>query len=306
MRPAGCAITLLLLTSCAQAQSARPQEPVDARNLQTGYCPQTRQLEAAPSQHFFLEGNIGKRHVRMYLDRGGASVVGLFFDLGADWAITLLGGTWNDGSIDATDATENHPATGQLTATLAGSRMEGQWLPAQSSNPQPVKLHVIPEPHCDGKESWKRYEDPDADASFSYPASWRVENTDDSLTLTCADPSAIAYDQHVVIYGGSGNPSGPTNLLRCSDTWIYGSQCKCTEKGTHACPVAKVSHTRSATVFDVSEHEWRVECLGGGYVGQGEGVDRVLLFGDRWLEITGPPEIVERLTRTVKPNKSKP
>src|SRR6185503_10259967 len=117
-------ISLLLLeTVLASAQIAGSPTPFEPKNLQTAYCPQTHQLEAEPSQKFFLDGMIGKRHVRMYLDRGGSGVVGLFFDIGGTWETTLLGGTWNNGQIDASDATELHVATGHLTASLAKNRL---------------------------------------------------------------------------------------------------------------------------------------------------------------------------------------
>lgn len=300
MRSTACAILLLALASCAQAQTATPQRPGDTKNLQTGYCPQTRQLEAEPAQRFFLDGTIGKHHVRMYLDRGGSGVVGLFFDMGGNWDITLLGGAWNNGEIDASDATENHPVTGRLRASLFDNHMVGTWV-ANGNAPEPVELVVIPQPRCDGKEAWKLFDDPAWPASFSYPASWHLEESDDSITLTCPNPSEIAYDQHVTIDRGTGSPQRPTGLIQCGNSWIYGWQCDCDQKDTHACPAAKVNRTKSATVLDVSEHEWRIYCKGGGYVAQGEGEDRLVLFQDQWLEITGSPEIVDHLTGTVKP-----
>lgn len=299
MRPTGCAIVLLTLAAWAQAQTENSQKPVDSQNLQTGYCPQTRQLEAEPSQRFFLDGSIGNRHVRMYLDRGGSSVVGLFFNMGGNWENTLLGGTWNHGEIDASDATEEHPATGHLKASLADQHLLGTWVAANSNQTEPVKLAVIPEPRCDGKETWKRFDDPAWSVSFSYPASWRLEESDNSITLTCPNPSEIAYDQHVTIYRGNGSPNGPTDLIQCGNSWIYGSHCDCSQKDAHACPTAKVNRTKPAVVLDVSEQEWRIYCEGGGYVAQGEGENRVILFGEHWLEITAPGGTSETMDRLV-------
>jgi hypothetical protein len=236
----------------------------------------------------------------MYLDRGGSSVVGLFFEMSGDWPDTLLGGTWKNGDIDASDGTEDRPKTGDLKASLTNHHLSGKWVQADGGEMEPVELDVVPQPRCDGKETWKRFEDPGWAPSFSYPASWHLEKSENIITLTCPDPSEIAYDQHVTINGGSGKPSGFTHLVRCGQTWIYGEACDCSAKGTHACPAAKVRRTRDATVLDVSEREWRNYCAGGGYVSQGEGVDRVVLFGDRWIEIAGSPEVVERLTTTVR------
>jgi len=307
MRAKACASLVLILASGALAQTEKPQPSVAARNLQTGYCPQTRQLEAEPSQKFFLEGTIGKRKVRMYLDRGGSSIVGLFFDLAGNWESTLLGGAWNHGEIDASDATENHPATGRLKASLAGNRLAGTWTPESGSDAEPVDLITIPEPACDGNESWKPFDDSKSPVSFSYPASWRLDDSGDAITLTCPNPSAIAYDQHIDIYQGTGVPKGPTSLLQCGKTWKYGSNCDCRPNNSSlGCEQARISRRNAVTILDVSEQEWRIYCRGGGYVASGDGEDRILLMGDRWLEIIAPANSSEFLDRLVESTTVRP
>jgi hypothetical protein len=308
MRSIDCRGLLLILACSVSAQSPEPPKPAAPQNLQTGYCPQTRQLEAQPSQKFFLDGAIGKRHVRMFLDRGGSAVVGLFFYLSGDWTPTSLGGDWNNGNIEMSDATETHPATGTLKASLAGDRLNGTWTAVNSTQPEPVRLVAIPEPHCDGKEKWRRFNDPEWPVSFSYPASWHLEQSDNAVVLTCPNPSEIAYGQHIVIHQGTGMPEGPTHIVQCGKSWIYGDRCDCTQKDQHACATAKVSRTNSATMLDVSEQEHRIYCLEGGYVAAGEGEDRVMLLRDQWLEINAPvntSEMINRLANSVTPHERK-
>jgi hypothetical protein len=305
MRSIDVAPFLLILASCVSAQPPRQQGTQGTQDLQTAYCPNTHQLEVAPAQKVFLEGRLGERQVRMYLDRGGSGVVGLFFDTAA-WQITELGGTWNNGQIDASDEAEDHPATGHLNASLTGNHLVGNWTADTSRNVETVNLATIAEPTCDGKEPWNQFDDPGSPVSFSYPASWRLERDRDGIWLTCPDPSEIAYSQNVLIKMGSGNFQSPPELLQCSDQWIYGtagSKCDCDHPEKQGCHVAKAARSGSATVFDVGDHEWRTYCYRGGYVGQGEGEDRIILLPNGWVEIMAEgksSELINRLVDSVK------
>lgn len=308
MNRRGLAIFGLTAAFCASAQSPNLQKAEALQELQTAYCPNIHQLEVAPAQKFFLEGTIGKRHVRMYLDRGGSGVVGLFFEI-ANWHITELGGTWTNGQIDASDEGENHPATGHLSASLVKNRLTGNWIGKDSSNAEIVDLATIPEPSCNGKEPWKPFDDPGSPVAFSYPLSWHVEQSGATITLTCPNPSEIAYDQHITIYAGTGEPDRPpdepTELLKCGDTWRYGGEafCDCHKPDSLSCGTAKVSRRNSATILDVSDREWRIYCHDGGYVGQGYGEDRIVLLPHSWVEIMAPgksSELINRLIDSVK------
>lgn len=275
---------LLILAFAAVAQnSAAP----DSQNLQTAYCPQTHPLEVEPSQKFFLEGTVGKRRIRMYLDRGGSGVVGLFYDLDT-WRVTEFGGTWNKGQIDASDEAESHPATGRLSASFAGKGFIGSWEPVNSKQAEPVNLASIPEPACDGKETWTAFHDSSSPISFSYPASWHVDRDQSDVWLTCPDASEIAYAQGVLITMGAGKFKGPPEILQCGGDWIYrqtGSKCDCVHRDDFGCHAAKAVRRGSAIVLDAGEHEWRNYCREGGYVGQGYGEDRIILLPHNWIEI---------------------
>ena len=128
---------------------------------------------------------------------------------------------------------------------------------------------------------------------------WIGQRWHQGVELANALLVAMAFDQHITIYHGTGAPRGPTNLVQCGKSWIYGYQCGCNEQDSHRCPTAKVSRLNSATVLDVSEQEHRIYCLNGGYVAAGEVEDRVLLLGDRWLEINAPNDTTEVMKRIV-------
>lgn len=299
MRSTACAALLLTFASFVTAQATNPQ---DNDNLQTGYCPNTHQLEVAPSQKFFFEGRIGRRHVRLYLNRGGSGVVGLFFDMGDNWEVSQFGGTWKDRKIDASDATEDHPASARLEATVGDNRLTGSWTGA-NNRPEPVSLVSIPEPKCDGKGDWKRFDESTSRVTFSYPESWNLEQDRDGIRLTCPDPYEIAYNHNMGITMGTGAFKGPADLKKCGDKWVYNSTCDCGRDEGSSCHVAKVTRSGSATILDVSDQEWRVYCRDGGYVGQGDGEDIVVLLPHSWLEIfssSNSSEVVTRLIKTIK------
>jgi hypothetical protein len=64
--------------------------PISGQDTMASYCPQTARLSGRPADRWF-EGTIGPKHVRMYVERGGQEVVGLYYDV-ADWKPILLGG----------------------------------------------------------------------------------------------------------------------------------------------------------------------------------------------------------------------
>ena len=305
MRTISCAIGVLTLASCVSAQNAKPQisEGIGKQNLQTGYCPMTRQLETEPSQKFFFDGTLGGRGIRLFLDRGGSQVVGLFYYSDGDWNPTVLGGDWESGAVNLTDATETHAATGRLQGKLAPHQLIGTWTAVGSGNAVPVKLSEIRKPECGGSGPWKRFDDARRPISFSYPADWLLHVSDESITLSCPNPEEIADGGDVEIYQGQGFPHGPTPLVRCGSGWRYGSECSCQRKDELECQPAKVTRQKRATVLDVSEREWRIYCREGRYAAQGEGVDRIMLVRDAWLEIiaqSGSSGIIDRLAESVR------
>jgi hypothetical protein len=312
MRSEALLTLLLVLAAGACAQSPDPQTAKQADRAEDHwYCPRTHPLQEAPSQKFFLDGSIGKRQVRMYIDRGGSGVVGLFFDK-ETWQVTEFGGTWNNGQIDGSDEAEDHPATERLSAALTGNRLIGSWTPVNSNDAEPVDLTTFAEPLCDGKESWRHFEDARSPVSFSYPASWRLDQDRNGVWLTCPDPGEIAYSQDVYIRMGSGTFQGPPELLQCKENWIYrtaGSECDCDHSDDPSCHMTKAVRRGSAIILDVGEREWRNYCHSGGYVGQGSGEDRIIQLPHSWIEIMAQGKssgLIDRLVDSVEERLSKP
>jgi hypothetical protein len=307
-----CAVVSLVLLSVAWAQDPTQSPAADDDSGVTGYCPQTRALKGDPQQEFWFDGTIGDRPVRMYLYRVGSGVVGLFYYAERDWDPILLGGGWKDGAVNLSDETEDHPATGRLQGQVGKMSLGGTWT-SQGERAEPVQLAVVEEPKCDGDGPWKRFDDPKWPVSFSYPATWRVRESSDSvarsLTLTCPDPEAMAYNNEVTIWESEGKPGAgvegaQSGVVMCADGWRYG--CKCSDD-LEACHRAETSRQRDRTILNLDEHEWRVYCRGGGYVAQGDGEDRVVVLQDRWVEFAGAggsSAIVDRLVNSARPPSS--
>lgn len=209
---AGLALLLLIPAISAQVSS---QKQVSTSEDQTGFCPQTHALQAEPQAEYWFEGTIGERTARMYLDRGGRGVVASLYFTAGDWTPVLLGGEWDNGAIELTDATEQHPLTLRLQGRLTNEGFAGTWASAANDAALPVRLAAVPQPKCDGRGAWKRFESPRWPASFSYPANWRLHESGDSITFTCPDPRAMAYESDVTVNAGDAKPSGQNGLAQC-------------------------------------------------------------------------------------------
>jgi hypothetical protein len=273
--------------------------PQDTR-LQSGYCPQTHDLEAAPKEEHWFEGGIGNNKVRMYLNRGGAGVVGSFYAIDSDWTPTFLGGEWSTDKITLLAESEEQAPKGKLQGQLVNGAFTGSWTPIGSDDVDPVRLALIQKPACDGRGVWKRFDDPKWPVSFSYPASWHIKREDDALLLVCPDPEVMTYNDQVTIYEGKGKPIGVWDLVECANGWMKGGKCSLNDGTPSAFAVSEVSRRPGKTVLN-SEDEWRVECAIGGYVGLGNGEDRIVLMRDYWAEFIGAGSsmgIVDRLVKS--------
>lgn len=63
----------------------------------------------------------------------------------------------------------------------------------------------------------------------------------------------------------------------------------------------EISRRKGITILNLDDQEWRLYCRGGGYVGQTEGEDRVVLLQNGWIEFSGmgePSEIIDRMALT--------
>ncbi|HTQ54383.1 MAG TPA: hypothetical protein VMI94_07985 [Bryobacteraceae bacterium] len=285
---------------------AAAQTP-DAKEYQSGVCPSEPPLEAAPGSRHWLEGSIDQKRVRMYLERGGAAVVGVLYDT-EQWLPLILGGRWKEGGIVELNARSEGAPAGQLDGRMIPGGFTGSWKPQGKTAIEggAVRLKSISQPNCGQLGGTvRRFHDPRWPVTFSYPGSWRLEAQADSLQLTCPDPSDMAYaDFNIRVSQGSlanqGSQAG--DFMRCAGTWRYGSSCDCDHLAA-TCEVAEVNHSDGITILAGDEQEWRVYCRNGGYVALGSGSDRLLLIDNLWVEFKGqgpPSELIGEIVKTVR------
>ena len=112
----------------------------------------------------------------------------------------------------------------------------------------------------------------------------------------------MAYGGYEVdVRQGAEANNATSDFVQCGDKWNYGYDCKCGD--ISHCKTAPASMRDGMTILRGDEREWRTYCRNGGYVGQGDGVRRILTFGDMWIvaEGQGPAaEMVERIVGTAK------
>jgi hypothetical protein len=301
MRSIPYAVALLLLNSAVFAQSDAGTKGSQDTEQQSGYCPRTHDLEAEPQEEHWFEGAVQNSTVRMYLHRGGAGVVGLFYTTNGDWTPTFLGGEWSANGIALSAEAADHAPKGHLQGQLVKGAFIGSWTPDSSDHADPVRLAAIQQPACDGSGVWKRFDNPKWPVSFSYPASWHIKEDDNALRLICPDPEEMAYGNEMAIYEGKGKPGGPWDLVQCAKGWRFGPSCD--DKDSDLFRVTKVSLQPGKTILSL-DHEWRVGCSDGGpYVGQGDGEDRAVLLRNYWIEFMGAgsaSDIVDRLVKSAR------
>lgn len=304
MRPIACAIALLLLNSVIFAQSdAAPKLDRDEQLSDITYCPRTHALQGTPEEEYWLEGSIRDSKVRMYLHRAGADVVGLFYSTDGDWTPTFLGGDWTAKEVNLLGESADETPKGRLVVQLVNGAFVGSWTLLSSDHADPVRVAAFQKPACDGSGAWKRFDDPKWPVSFSYPASWHIKETGDALQIICPDPEEMAYDRQLTIYEGkedNGKPIGPFELVRCAKAWRFGPKCDSYDKGAVTAAVTTVSGQPGRTILSLG-HEWRIYCADGGYRGQVEGGDEVVLLGNYWIEFMAPnPDMIDRLVKSAQ------
>jgi hypothetical protein len=272
---------------------------------QSGLCPNVPALGDSNFSERWLEGYIGNNPAKMYVASSGNTVLGVFY-FTTDWTPIIFSGRYaEDGLIEASDKSDNAPATGHLSGKLSANVLIGSWLPAKTGKQSVVQMKSVPQPHCEiGNGKWRRFTSPQWPVSFSYPAGWRLERTRDGITITCPDPALMAYEGfHIEITPGTGHNSTKIEFTRCANTW-YGPGCDCTDLDSVFCsqPVP-VTRSKRMLLLNGDAGEWRAYCRDGGYAGQTEGSLRVLLFDNKWVKFSGegsPSELIERIISTVR------
>jgi hypothetical protein len=269
-------------------------------------CPHTATLGNSPSDEYWLDGKSGIRHIRMYVERGGEGVVGVLYDT-ADWNPVLLGGQWRGiGEMELNVTTVDHGALGHLSGKLRSGRFAGVWNKADGSRER-ISLKVGAEPsHYDpyyASEPLRTFRDLRWPITFSYPAWWRLE-VGESIILTDPDPirMAIGNGQIEVVRNAVLSEGG---VLKCGDKWEYGDSCEDCENASPdsalSCAPFKVTKRNGMTILNADAHEWRLYCIDGGYIGQGDGASRYIDIGDSsWINVSGnDSNVVELIAKSI-------
>jgi hypothetical protein len=305
MQSIACATALLLLNSAIFAQSDTAPKAVQDTEQDFGFfCPHTHVLGDGPDK-YWLEGTIGNSAVKLYLADSGAGAIGLFYATDGDWTPTLLGGERSANKFKFSAVAADHTLKGRLEGQLVNGAFIGSWTSKGSDHADSVRLAAMQRPTCDGRGAWKRFDDPGWPVSFSYPASWRIKEVGDALQIICPDPEDMAYNNKLTIYEGKvqkDKPVGLWELVHCANGWRFGRSCDTSERNTASLSVLEVSQQPGRTILGI-EGEWRVYCADGGYVGQGDGEDRLVLLHDSWIEFTGAgqtSDIVDRLVKSAR------
>jgi hypothetical protein len=149
-------LALFLFVMTASAQTAPSNVPTETADEQTAFCPSTHNLEVEPSTQYWLEGVIGSKIVKMYLNRGGSGVVGLFYEPNGDWKPVLLGGMWKPTGIDLTAGADSAAFDPETRAPIGfkGSLLtmffSGGGRPRAATMPSLFAFQLFPKPNVMG------------------------------------------------------------------------------------------------------------------------------------------------------------
>jgi hypothetical protein len=276
-------LSALLFLVSLQAQSQADGK--DADNEQAwNICPASPELHGESETQSWFEGTFGARFVRLYLDRVGNGVVGTFYSTD-DWRPIDIGGEWsaNDSlTLGIVMDVETAPSTESgLTAQVIGQELVGDWKQDLTTSTVPIHLHRVSQPQCDGRGPWRTFSDKQWPIMFSFPADWHVEVNDTELSLTCPDPSWMAYAGVNLTL----TKSGKNEIPLCGGHWMFaGNDCD-RERELDPRTLATVQTAKGITRYSGWGHEHRLYCNIGGYRGQGDGDAEVLQVGETWIEI---------------------
>jgi hypothetical protein len=240
----------------------------------------------------------------MHLERGGDVVVGAYYYAQMDWTPILISGRIaSNGTVRLSDKTESHDGTSQLSGKLTASGFLGIWTANNQRRPLPARLTAGSPPECEDSRPWKRFNDTAWPITFSYPAAMRLSVVNGTLTLTCPDPASMEYYSMNLRIGQGDLRDLPSKLgfQLFAGKWMYGTGCDA--ESDSGCREATVRHEGKISILNADDQEWRIYCRDGGYVGQGEGQETVLLVGDRWVDLRqqgAPSHLIERIITTAK------
>jgi hypothetical protein len=93
------------------------------------------------------------------------------------------------------------------------------------------------------------------------------------------------------------------DFFHVGTVWLHGQSCDAKDDEPRGCKEVNASTIHGLSVFEADEQEWRVYRRGGGYEGEGEGHETLVLFGDSFVDLKGggpPSELIQRIVKTIK------
>jgi hypothetical protein len=244
----------------------------------------------------------------MHLQRAGAVVAGLYYYT-KHWVPLLLRGEWRgEGDLRLTEQTSDGTKTGVLEGVLGGGGFKGSWSRPDSSKRWPVQLRSVRQTGCNTFGAWKQFDDPAWPFTFSYPATWHLEQQKDGwVRLSCPDPEPMLFEDGGVVQIGRGEGLAPFQdggygFTVCRRRWFINTAdqggCVCDDLDAMCVPVTPAQRG-GLTVIEGGGDD-RNYCRGGHYAGQGTHESRLFLRGDRWLVLDASDVATDALVRIAK------
>ena len=168
-----------------------------------------------------------------------------------------------------------------------------------------IALDVVPETPCNAGSEWRTFRSARWPIAFEYPASWKLLEDDDDITVECPSIARLATERPSLTFergrfpskttgpdsGTSGSFTEPYWFLRLAgDDWRVCDPDDRRQSG-ESCPPARRSERNGLVVLQGAAGEHRLYRPGVGYLGQGRGITRFLfIVGERWISLDSAGE----------------
>lgn len=276
---------------------------------QDWFCPSSPSLPNQDWETWFT-GSIGGVGARMHLVGGGGIAKGEFYRLN-DWKPVILGGRLQaEGTLLLHDEQESGCAvhddcagSGVLRGRLTKTGFTGSWQASPGDPPKAIRMQAEPAPKCEVKGPKRVFSNPAWPVTFEYPATWHVDVTVNTVTLTCPDPYWMASEgANVSLTMGDLTPNGklPSDPPILSElakddkgNWQYAS-----DLGGGPEPATVVQ--RDGMTIITAAGSRRGYCVLGGYSGLEDTELALILFKGHWPLVEGGPNVQEITKLVVK------
>jgi hypothetical protein len=245
----------------------------------------------------WLEGNIGRRSLRMFLEAAGwpkdDGVWGVYYYTDDRFPITLEGERLPNGVIRVYEGDPGDSREDRARMDLSfGSAVTGTWMPADGGKTLPVRLRRTkqPAPFEIAVRNARRFANPGWLMELTYPAGWFLEASGTHLKLRSPDPQDMMFDNALTCNRGRGLPRVPGaneaavefegSFFRTHDGWrIEGSPTAHCERDS--CVVPKTRQVGTMIIMS-GEASYRSH-NGWGYAGIAETIQYLLIDGEDWV-----------------------